>query len=398
MSLERQISTRDDKIKLRDFSPANLAGLKSQKDFVGISEFLLKSHSKNDQNTIYINEPGLYALILKSEMKEAKKFQKWVITEVLPAIRKTGTYTKPTNENKFCGFDLEPYDAKYCAYILNIGDGLYKFGRSADIKDRFSHHKSRYPNFKIVRIYTFSDYNESKNMEYSFRSITKRNKIQTSIEGKGIELFKPTVDYTLDDVLRDIDIDCDNIKHSSSDMTHNIIEKYEEIDDKEDIILKDIHDGQRELVNNMIKYGAYKDTPEKYIELLDKYDSEYASKKIKKITVSTNVKIKKKNPIHKHKVENVEIKKTATINKHMLNMTNKCVECDTVTYKTSDRCIPCEKKGVHLKAIKDTNRPSLATLLKDIAETSYVATGKKYGVSDNCIRKWIKKYNKYGSG
>ena len=135
MSLERQISTRDDKIKLRDFSPANLAGLKSQKDFVGISEFLLKSHSKNDQNTIYINEPGLYALILKSEMKEAKKFQKWVITEVLPAIRKTGTYTKPTNENKFCGFDLEPYDAKYCAYILNIGDGLYKFGRSADIKD-----------------------------------------------------------------------------------------------------------------------------------------------------------------------------------------------------------------------------------------------------------------------
>lgn len=32
-------------------------------------------------------------------------------------------------------------------------------------------------------------------------------------------------------------------------------------------------------------------------------------------------------------------------------------------------------------------------LLKDIKETNYVSTGKKYGVSDNTIRKWIKKYN-----
>ena len=39
-----------------------------------------------------INESGLYSLILGSRKPEAKKFKKWVTSEVLPAIRKTGGY------------------------------------------------------------------------------------------------------------------------------------------------------------------------------------------------------------------------------------------------------------------------------------------------------------------
>lgn len=39
-----------------------------------------------------INESGLYSLILSSQMPKAKKFKRWVTTEVLPAIRKTGIY------------------------------------------------------------------------------------------------------------------------------------------------------------------------------------------------------------------------------------------------------------------------------------------------------------------
>lgn len=39
-----------------------------------------------------INESGLYALILKSRKPEAKAFQKWVTSVVLPAIRKDGAY------------------------------------------------------------------------------------------------------------------------------------------------------------------------------------------------------------------------------------------------------------------------------------------------------------------
>jgi prophage antirepressor-like protein len=46
-----------------------------------------------DQELTIINESGLYSLILKSRKPEAKKFKKWVTSEVLPSIRKTGTYS-----------------------------------------------------------------------------------------------------------------------------------------------------------------------------------------------------------------------------------------------------------------------------------------------------------------
>lgn len=42
-----------------------------------------------------INESGLYALIVRSNKPEAKRFRKWVTSEVLPSIRKHGTYMTP---------------------------------------------------------------------------------------------------------------------------------------------------------------------------------------------------------------------------------------------------------------------------------------------------------------
>lgn len=48
-----------------------------------------------DKETIIINESGLYSLILSSKMPNAKKFKHWVTSEVLPQIRKTGSYATP---------------------------------------------------------------------------------------------------------------------------------------------------------------------------------------------------------------------------------------------------------------------------------------------------------------
>ena len=42
-----------------------------------------------------INESGLYALILSSKLPQAKAFKRWVTSEVLPSIRKTGRYELP---------------------------------------------------------------------------------------------------------------------------------------------------------------------------------------------------------------------------------------------------------------------------------------------------------------
>lgn len=45
-----------------------------------------------EQSPVFINESGLYSLILSSKMPNARKFKRWVTSEVLPAIRKTGHY------------------------------------------------------------------------------------------------------------------------------------------------------------------------------------------------------------------------------------------------------------------------------------------------------------------
>lgn len=47
------------------------------------------------QNFVIVNESGLYSLIFGSKLDSAKKFKKWVTSEVLPSIRKTGTYGQP---------------------------------------------------------------------------------------------------------------------------------------------------------------------------------------------------------------------------------------------------------------------------------------------------------------
>jgi prophage antirepressor-like protein len=48
-----------------------------------------------NQKVIFINESGLYSLILSSKLPQAKAFKHWVTSEVLPSIRKTGRYELP---------------------------------------------------------------------------------------------------------------------------------------------------------------------------------------------------------------------------------------------------------------------------------------------------------------
>ena len=47
------------------------------------------------QNANFVNEPNMYKLIFQSRKESAERFTDWVTSEVLPAIRKTGSYQKP---------------------------------------------------------------------------------------------------------------------------------------------------------------------------------------------------------------------------------------------------------------------------------------------------------------
>lgn len=56
---------------------------------------VISDGKRGNPNQVVINESGLYALIFGSKLESAKRFKRWVTAEVLPAIRKTGSYQKP---------------------------------------------------------------------------------------------------------------------------------------------------------------------------------------------------------------------------------------------------------------------------------------------------------------
>lgn len=57
-----------------------------------ISTYPIEDSLGRTQNTLFVNEDGLYDVILESRKEGAKKFRKWVTSEVLPSIRKNGGY------------------------------------------------------------------------------------------------------------------------------------------------------------------------------------------------------------------------------------------------------------------------------------------------------------------
>ena len=67
----------------------------------------------------------------------------------------------------------------------------------------------------------------------------------------------------------------------------------------------------------------------------------------------------------------------------------KCISCENKCSNKNGRCVKCYR----IRSRK-VERPTYEQLLKDIEETNYIQTGKKYGVTDNSIRKWLKQYKK----
>ena len=70
----------------------------------------------------------------------------------------------------------------------------------------------------------------------------------------------------------------------------------------------------------------------------------------------------------------------------------KCIDCDVKVSRKGNRCLVCDNKNRFIIASK--NRPSLEQLKTDLQENgnNFCAVARIYKVSDNCIRKWIKKY------
>lgn len=85
---------------------------------VDVEDILCDAGQNNQHGLSYqtrlINESGLYALIFGSKLESAKAFKRWVTSEVLPTIRKTGRYEVPQPEPK------KQLDAPLIDYVNKI--------------------------------------------------------------------------------------------------------------------------------------------------------------------------------------------------------------------------------------------------------------------------------------
>ncbi len=91
----------------------------AMKKHVDIEDKLTRRFADSGQNRemYIINESGLYSLILSSKMPKAKEFKRWVTSEVIPAIRKTGKYEAmaqavPINDEPVTDFTQLEFDQR----------------------------------------------------------------------------------------------------------------------------------------------------------------------------------------------------------------------------------------------------------------------------------------------
>lgn len=94
-------------------------------------EKIYVSTISSKQQMLFINEPNLYRVIFRSNKPEARQFQDWVFNEVLPSIRKTGSYHQPEKNRRISAAEpLSSTDTQNLKYLIQKMTGCFKFQRS----------------------------------------------------------------------------------------------------------------------------------------------------------------------------------------------------------------------------------------------------------------------------
>lgn len=92
--------------------------------------------------TALINESGLYSLILSSKMPKAKAFKRWVTSEVLPAIRKNGSYESFQAQQHI--EQLEATNTRLNTAIQAVGTAKQQLADVISLRNDFIKHRDNY--------------------------------------------------------------------------------------------------------------------------------------------------------------------------------------------------------------------------------------------------------------
>jgi len=393
-SLKQNIDD-EDRIRFTDFDTRFENGYSNT---VTQNGNLLNTVKKQHPHTIFINESGFYSLIMRSKMKAAKKFQRWVTKEVLPSIRKKGFYNLNQEVPPQIMYDLNDYINKSCFYIINIKDNIYKYGITDNMIRRANDHKYDFNFTNIVKIYELDNFTICRNIENKMNLLVKQLDIhcyfnkeanESSAEYKknaSKECFYTTNEYTLEYIYTFIEKYIESSQKFCNDLYINLeIEKEKTKQLTLQLEIKKLDSDktkQLALQLEIKKLDFTKPTKSnnKQNDINSLIIDEESDESI--INIPDDDSSESDESIHTPEDENQYIENI-----------NKCIDCDIDVFKTSTRCIKCESKRRF--NINKHNRPAYKQLLQDLEGSSYVQVGKKYGVSDNAIRKWIKTYEKY---
>ena len=124
----------------------------------------------NSQGMKFINESGLYTLIARSNKPEARRFQRWVTSEVLPSIRKTGSY----------GLQIDKHDL----LLLNISKAKTPEERALAISKLEQYHEDEKHALKVENEQLEAD-NETLAQERD-KAIATKAQISTNREAVAV--------------------------------------------------------------------------------------------------------------------------------------------------------------------------------------------------------------------
>lgn len=126
------------------------------------------------QNATFVTEPQLYFVLMRSDKPTAKEFRKWVNTEVLPSIRKTGSYSqKPLSQIEILQSSIAilAEQEKKISLLENKTDDLYK----EQLKTK--HNINRLlNNDNYMTLIAFMNLNNIKQKGYHLPSLGKKAK------------------------------------------------------------------------------------------------------------------------------------------------------------------------------------------------------------------------------
>jgi prophage antirepressor-like protein len=207
---------------------------------------------RTQPNTVYINESGLYQLVLKSKKKLDKEFKTWLIEDALPKLRNFGYYeiddktknkiknlnhkisllTKSNNKLKK-NMTKNKYPNGLHFYVLK-DEGMYKIGQTKNLNKRLSTYNTGKANKAEYSYYKKTDC--AKEIEECMKSL-----LNEYIYKSNKEFYKCGLNKILIEVRKCLKIEkncksCKDIQKGGGD----------EIENKNDIILSLLNDFEKE--------------------------------------------------------------------------------------------------------------------------------------------------------